>query len=157
VELTMPLEVGALAPEFTLVSQKRETISLEDLKGKKSMIVFMPYPHTRTCEAEAREIRDNWASFEGLDANVVMITTHAGPTNRDWAEDNDFRFPILSDYWPHGEVSRAYDTFDETFGYAKRTTYILDSESVIRDVIASDVLGEARPFATYLPALESIS
>ena len=78
-------------------------------------------------------------------------------TNRDWAEDNDFRFPILSDYWPHGEVSRAYDTFDETFGYAKRTTYILDSDGVIRDVIASDVLGEARPFATYLPALESVT
>ena len=110
------------------------------------MIVFMPYPHTRTCESEACEIRDNWAAFEGIDANVVMITTHAVATNRDWGEDNDYPFPILSDYWPHGEVSRAYDTFDETFGYAKRTTYILDSEGVIKDVIASDVLGEARPF-----------
>ena len=152
----MPLEVGAKAPDFTLVSQNRDKISLDDLKGRKSMIVFMPYPHTRTCEAEASEIRDNWASFEGVDANVVMITTHAVSTNRDWAEDNDFPFPILSDYWPHGEVSRAYDTFDETFGYAKRTTYFLDPDGVIREVIASDVLKEARPFATYLPALESI-
>ncbi|HJQ90998.1 MAG TPA: redoxin domain-containing protein [Acidimicrobiia bacterium] len=153
----MPLAVGAKAPEFSLVSQNRDRISLDDLKGKKSMIVFMPYPHTRTCESEACEIRNNWAAFQGIDANVVMITTHAGATNRDWAEDNDYPFPILSDYWPHGDVSRAYDTFDETFGYAKRTTYILDSDGVIRDVIASDVLGEARPFASYLPALESIT
>jgi mycoredoxin-dependent peroxiredoxin len=156
VDLSVPLTVGTPAPYFTLVSQNRETISLDDLKGKKSMIVFMPYPHTRVCGGEACEIRDNWAAFERINANVIMITTHAGATNRDWAEENGYGFPILSDYWPHGEVSRAYDTFDETFGYAKRTTYILDGEGVIRDVISSDVLGEARPFASYLPALESI-
>jgi alkyl hydroperoxide reductase subunit AhpC len=52
-------------------------------------------------------------------------------------------------------VSRAYDTFDETFGYAKRTTYVLNADGVIRDVIATDQLREARPFAAYLPALES--
>jgi peroxiredoxin len=156
VDLSVPLAVGTNAPAFTLVSQDREKVSLEDLKGRRSMIVFMPYPHTRVCEGEACEIRDNWAAFEGVDATVVMITTHAGATNRDWAKDNGFRFPILSDYWPHGEVSRAYDTFDETYGYAKRTTYILDAEGVIRDVIATDVLGEARPFTSYIPALEAI-
>jgi peroxiredoxin (alkyl hydroperoxide reductase subunit C) len=155
VELTMPLAVGALAPPFTLHSQNREEISLDGLKGKPSMMVFMPYPHTPTCESEACEIRDNWASFETLGAKVVMITTHAIPTNRSWAEAQGFQFPILSDYWPHGEVSRAYETFDETFGYAKRTTYVLDAEGVIREVIASDQLREARPFADYLPALES--
>jgi peroxiredoxin (alkyl hydroperoxide reductase subunit C) len=152
----MPLTVGTSAPNFTLVSQNREKITLEDLKGKKSMIVFMPYPHTRTCDAETCEIRDNWALFEGLDANVVLITTHALPTNKVWAEENGFGFPILADYWPHGEVARAYDTFDETFGYAKRTTYILDADGVIRDVIATDVLGEARPFSSYPDALASI-
>ena len=61
----MPLTAGTPAPDFTLVSQDREKITLEDLKGKKSMIVFMPYPHTRTCDAETCEIRDNWALFRG--------------------------------------------------------------------------------------------
>jgi peroxiredoxin (alkyl hydroperoxide reductase subunit C) len=87
---------------------------------------------------------------------VVLITTHVVPTNKVWAEENGFGFPILADYWPHGEVARAYDTFDETFGYAKRTTYILDADGVIRDVIATDVLGEARPFSSYPDALASI-
>lgn len=53
-------------------------------------------------------------------------------------------------------MARAYDTFEETFGYAKRTTYILDADGVIRDVIASDVLGEARPFSAYPEALAAI-
>lgn len=119
------------------------------------MIVFMPYPHTRTCERETCEIRDNWAILEGLDGNVVMITAHAVPTNEEWAEQNGFTFPILADYWPHGEVARAYDSFEETYGYAKRSTYILDSEGVIRDVIATDTRGE-RPFASYPEALARI-
>jgi peroxiredoxin len=151
----MTLAVGTPAPGFRLMSQDRVEMSLDDLKGNPSMIVFMPYPHTRTCESEACEIRDHEESFETLGAKVVMITTHAIPTNRSWAEAMGYHFPILADYWPHGEVSRAYDTFDETFGYAKRTTYVLNADGVIRDVIATDQLREARPFAAYLPALES--
>jgi peroxiredoxin (alkyl hydroperoxide reductase subunit C) len=151
----MPLDIGTPAPGFRLMSQAREEMGLEDLKGKPSMLVFMPYPHTPTCESEACEIRDSWADFQRLGADVVMITTHAIPTNRSWAEANGFQFPILSDYWPHGEVARAYDTFDETYGYARRTTYVLDADGVIRDVIATEALREARPFSAYLPALES--
>ena len=52
-------------------------------------------------------------------------------------------------------MARAYDTFDETYGYARRTTYVLDADGVIRDVIATEALREARPFSAYLPALES--
>jgi peroxiredoxin len=154
-ELSVPLAVGDPAPCFSLMSQKKEELSLDDLKGSPSMIVFMPYPHTPTCESEACAIRDNWASFEAMGANVVMITTHAIPTNRSWAEEQGYQFPILSDYWPHGEVARAYDTFDETFGYARRTTYVLDAAGMIREVVASDALREARPFSAYLPALKS--
>jgi mycoredoxin-dependent peroxiredoxin len=151
----MPLAVGNAAPTFSLMSQNREEHSLDDLKGNPSMIVFMPYPHTPTCESEACAIRDNWAAFETLGAKVVMITTHAIPTNRSWAAEQGYEFPILSDYWPHGEVARAYDTFDETFGYARRTTYVLDADGIIREVIASDALREARPFSAYLPALKT--
>jgi peroxiredoxin (alkyl hydroperoxide reductase subunit C) len=154
-ELRVPLAVGNPAPGFSLMSQNREELSLDDLKGSPTMIVFMPYPHTPTCESEACAIRDNWASFEALGAKVVMITTHAVPTNRSWAEEQDYPFPILSDYWPHGEVARAYESFDETFGYARRTTYVLDREGIIREVVASDALREARPFSAYLPALKS--
>jgi peroxiredoxin len=152
----MPLAVGTAAPDFDLVSQDRERVGLEQLRGKRTMIVFMPYPHTRTCDAESCAIRDNWAVLEDLDINLVMVTTHAVPTNREWAATNGFDFPVLSDYWPHGAVARAYDAFDEEYGYAKRTTYILDSDAVIRDVIASDVLGEARPFSAYPEALAAV-
>ena len=152
----MPLAVGTPAPDFTLVSQDREKVSPETLRGKRTMIVFMPYPFTSTCDGEMCDIRDNWSNYQGLDTNVVVITCHPGSTNRVWANQNGYQFPILADYWPHGEVSRAYDSFDEQYGYSKRTTYILDAEGIIRDVIASDVLGEARDYASYPDALTAV-
>ena len=152
----MSLDVGTRAPEFSLVSQDRHRISLSDLSGKRSMIVFVPYPFTSVCDAEMCNIRDTWDVYEKSDTHVVVITCHAVSTNTAWAKANDYRFPILADYWPHGAVARAYDAFDERWGYSKRATYVLDGEGVIQEVIVSEILDEARPFDQYPKAVGAV-
>ncbi|MCI0424655.1 MAG: redoxin domain-containing protein [Actinobacteria bacterium] len=145
----MSLEVGTSAPDFTLRNQRREKISLEDLKGERSVIVFIPYAFTSTCQGELCEIRDNLHRFNDAGVRVVAITCNTLHSNGVWAEQQGYTFDILSDFWPHGAVARAFDSFDETFGYAKRTTYFLDDQAVITDVVKSDELGVARPFGEY--------
>ena len=63
---------------------------------------------------------------------------------------------MLSDFWPHGAVTRAYDTFNEQLGVAHRTTYVVDADGIIRDVVASDSLGTAREYDAYVAALSAI-
>lgn len=145
----MTLSTGTPAPDFTLRRQTGEKIARDDLLGSKSMILFVPYPFTRTCNAELCQLRDSLTMFNTSSVRVIVITTHATSTNAEWARQEGFEFDILADYWPHGEVSRAYDAFEETFGYSKRVTYFLDKEGVIRDVVYSDVLGEARDHSSY--------
>lgn len=147
------LEVGTEAPAFELRNQRRETVTLDDLKGEKVALVFIPFAFTRVCEGELCEIRDNLEVFERAGTKVVAITCDTAPTNARWAEENGFPFDILSDFWPHGEVARRYDTFNEMFGYAERTTYLLDEAGVITDVVRSDELKVARPFEEYEAAL----
>ena len=149
----MPLSVGITGPDFTLRNQRREKVSLDDLKGSRSMIVFIPFAFTATCQGELCEIRDNIAMFQAADAKVVAITCNTIHSNGVWAEQQGFNFDLLSDFWPHGGVARAYDVFSDDFGYAKRTTYLLDENAVITDVITSDELGVARRFAEYTTAL----
>ena len=151
----MALDVGTPAPPFTLMDQDREMVSLEDLKGKKSLVVFIPFPFTGICDGEACAIRDGLGGLESLDANVVVITAHAVPVTIKWADENGFTFRVLSDYWPHGEVTKAYDTFNEERGAAWRTTYVLDADGTITDVIATDSLGTPREFELYQAALSS--
>jgi peroxiredoxin len=147
------LKVRDKAPDFELRNQHRETVSLEDLEGGKTALIFIPFAFTRVCEGELCQIRDELDLFAEAETRVVAITCDTGPTNRAWAEQNGFHFDILSDFWPHGAVSRAYDTFNETFGYAERTTYFLDENGVITDVIRSNELGEARSFEDYVTTL----
>lgn len=153
----MSLAIGTPAPDFELLNQSREPVSLNDLKGSLSVIVFIPFAFTRTCEGELCEIRDEYSLFNEVEARVVAITCNTLHANREWSEQQGFQFDILSDWWPHGEVSRRYDTFNETFGYAERTTYFLDGEAVITGVSRSDELREARDFSDYRTALSDAS
>ena len=149
----MSLENGDPAPDFTLRNQKGEKVSLGDLRGSRAMLVFIPFAFTNVCQGELCEIRDNVALFAEAETRVVAITCNTLHANRVWSEQQGFEFDILSDFWPHGEVARSYHAFNEAYGYATRTTYLLDEKGIIREVIASDELGVARPFQEYEAAL----
>lgn len=153
----MPLAIGTPAPEFTLLNQNREPVSLEDLRGSKSVVVFIPFAFTRTCEGELCQIRDEYTIFNDAKARVIAITCNTFHANRVWSEQQGFQFDILSDWWPHGATARKYDTFNEGFGYAERTTYFLDESGIISDVTRSENLGEARDFDHYRSALTNFS
>jgi peroxiredoxin len=153
----MTLAIGSKAPDFALLNQNRESVSLGDLAGSTAVLVFIPFAFTRTCEGELCQIRDEYALFNEAEARVVAITCNTRHANKAWAEQQGFEFDILSDFWPHGEVSRSYDTFNEEYGYAERTTYFLDADGVITEVTRSDQLGEARDFDDYRKALGAVS
>jgi peroxiredoxin len=145
----LTLAIETTAPEFTLLNQEREPVSLDDLKGSRSVIVFIPFAFTRTCESELCQIRDEFSIFDEADARVVAITCNTLHANKVWSDQQGFQFDILTDWWPHGAVSRMYETFNEGYGYPERTTYFLDDDAVITQVTRSDRLGEARDFEIY--------
>lgn len=152
----MPLEPGTAAPDFTLPSDTRAPVSLSDTAGAIRVLVFMPFPFTTTCEGEACTIRDRWAALDALDAEVLMITCDTAASNRAWSEANSLPFPILSDFWPHGEITRRYECFDERIGVPSRVTYVIDGSGVVTHVFTSASLGAAREFDAYLDAVESL-
>jgi peroxiredoxin len=152
----MPLAIGTKAPDFTLYDQNKEQVSLSDLVGHNSLIVFIPFPFTGHCDNEGCAIRDGLGGLESIDAKVVVITDHAVPVNAKWAADNGFDFPVLSDFWPHGEATRAYGAFNDILGAANRVTYVLDADGVIRNVIATESLGIPREYELYGQALAAL-
>lgn len=152
----MPAEIGQPAPAFELIDQTRSLVSLESLLGKKSLIKFIPFPFTRVCEGEVCEVRDNLASLTTLDTNIVVITCDTVPSNTRWATELGVSFPILSDFWPHGAVAQAYGCFNEAIGVAMRSTYVLDEDGIVRDIVATPVLREARSMASYHESLAAI-
>ncbi len=152
----MPLAIGTAAPDFSLLDQNRNEVSLDDIKGHNALIVFIPFPFTGHCDNEGCQLRDGLSELGDLEARVIVITSHAVPTNAKWASENGFEFPVLADYWPHGDVVKSYGAFNDVTGTANRVTYVLDTSGIIRDVIATDSLGTPREYELYGQALTAI-
>ncbi|AMY18510.1 peroxiredoxin [Rhodococcus kroppenstedtii] len=129
----MPLEVGAQAPEFTLKDQNNQPVSLSDYRGRKNvLLIFFPLAFTGTCQGELCRVRDELPKFENDETAVVAISVGPPPTHKIWAAEQGYLFPLLSDFWPHGEVAQQYGVFNEKLGFANRGTFLVDTEGVIR-------------------------
>lgn len=153
----MPLQPGAAAPDFTLPDQDRNPVSLAKSTGTRRLLVFMPFPFTRVCEGELCTIRDNLHALSSRDVEVLVVTCGMTSTNKRWASEQGFTFPILSDFWPHGEVTRAYDCFNEAIGVPERATFTIDESGIVRAVVVSESLGTERDFAEYTNSLDRMS
>ena len=149
------VQVGEAAPDFVLRDQMRSKRGLSDLARSKAMVVFMPFAFTNTCLGEMCTLRDNLQQLSARGIRFFVITCDTIHSNRRWAEDQGFEFPILSDFWPHGEVSQAYGCFNPAIGVPMRSTYILDKTGVVTEIVATERLDVPREFADYEQALGS--
>lgn len=152
----MDITPGTPLPDFALPDQDKNIVASESLAGGKALVVFIPFPFTGICESELCTIRDQRAELSGLDATVIAITCDTVPSNKKWSDMNDFGFPVLSDYWPHGEVAKRFGVFNDALGVANRHTFVVDEAGIIRQVIFTDSLGTAREFDAYRDALAAL-
>jgi peroxiredoxin len=153
----MTLEIGAPAPELALRDQHGQVVRLSDLAGERNLaLVFYPFAFSGICTGELCELRDNIALFE--DANVQLVGVSCDPMHaqRAWAEAERYEFPLLSDFWPHGEVARAYGVFDERIGFAIRGTFLVDTAGVLRWSMVNGP-GQARPLSAYREAVAGLA
>jgi mycoredoxin-dependent peroxiredoxin len=149
--------VGDEAPDFTLKDQDGNDVTLSTLRGKPVVIVFYPFTFTGVCQGELCEIRDDPAAFERAGAQVLAISCDTRHAQRMWAEQQGYTFPVLSDFWPHGAVAKAYGVFNDALGCANRATFVIDSEGKISSTFSSPDLGTPRAKAEYDEALAKVS
>lgn len=152
----MALEVGTAAPDFELKDQSGNSVALSSFKGAKNVVLmFYPFSFTGTCTGELCEIRDNLDAFQGDDVQVLAVSCDSPFTQKVFAERENYTFPVLSDFWPHGSVARSYDVFVEERGCALRGTFIIDKTGTIRWSVVHG-LGEARDSVEYRKALADL-
>ena len=152
----MSVEVGTPAPDVALKDQHGQTVRLSDFRGDTNVaLVFYPFAFSGTCTGELCELRDNLDLFEDASVQLVGVSCDPVHAQRAWAEAEKYDFPLLSDFWPHGEVARAYGVFSETMGAAIRGTFLVDRAGVLRWSVVNGP-GEARPLSAYREAVASL-
>ena len=152
----MSVEVGQAAPEFTLSNQFGEKVSLSDFRGAKNVVLmFNPFAFTGVCTGELCTIRDQYTDFVNDETVVLSVSCDSTPTLKEFGEKEGLTHSLLSDFWPHGDVAKAYGVFLEEKGFATRGTFIIDKEGVVRWSVINGP-GEARNADDYKAALAAL-
>ena len=150
------ISVGDEAPDFELRDQNAQTHQLSSYRGSKNVVlVFYPFAFTGVCTGEMCSIRDDIGSLQNDDTQVLAISCDTVASLRVFAEREAFDFPLLSDYWPHGEVAKAYGVFNEALGAADRGTFVIDKQGVVRWTVRN-ALRDARSLEAYQKALADL-
>lgn len=150
----MAIDVGQPAPGFTLQDQNGADVSLSDFAGEKAVaLVFYPFTFTGICEGELCALRDDLGRYEAAGVQVLAVSCDSKNSQKVWAEQEGYTFPLLSDFWPHGATAQAYGVFNEAVGCANRATFLIGRDGVVVDAFATDSLGTAREQARYEEAL----
>jgi mycoredoxin-dependent peroxiredoxin len=126
-----PLQVGSSAPEFALPSAAGPLVTLSGLLASgAALVVFFPFAFSETCTVELDDIRDGLASFGGV--SLVAVSCDPKFSLRMFAKWRGYRFPLLSDFWPHGAAASSYGVFDAVRGMSVRGTFLISTDGVIR-------------------------
>ena len=155
-ELTT-VRVGDEAPDFSLRDQNNEEFVLSEQRGVKAvLIVFYPLAFTGICTGELCAVRDDISAFQNDEVQVVSISVDSVYAHKIFSEREDYRFPLLSDFWPHGAVARRYGVFNERTGFANRGTFLVDKSGTVR-FAELNAPGEGRDADAWLTAIKALA
>ncbi len=126
----MALSVGSTAPEFTTVDDEGNSVSLSDFRGKTVVLYFYPKDDTPGCTKQAQSFRDNFAEYQEQEMVVLGVSQDDQASHQKFKEKYGLPFQLLVD--SDGAITQAYDV--DGGGYAKRVTYIIDSNGTIAQV-----------------------
>ena len=131
-EKNQSIKVHEAAPDFTLEDQNGRRFKLSDFKGKKVLLSFHPLAWTPVCSKQMKSLEDNKECFDDAQTVAVGISVDSVPSKNAWAKDLGIQHTqLLSDFWPHGDVSQAYGLFYDIDGFSMRANVIVDENQQV--------------------------
>jgi peroxiredoxin (alkyl hydroperoxide reductase subunit C) len=155
------LKAGDEAPDFTLTSVSGNPISLHQFRDKKNVVLsFVPAAWTPVCTYQWPVYNITRDIFENNDAVLLGITVDNIPTLYAWTrnmagEGPEFWFPVLSDFFPHGEVAKRYGIL-RSDGMSERAIFVIDKKGVIRYMDIHNI-NERPPLMELAKALQELN
>lgn len=130
---TDDLKVNDPAKIFKLQTQDGREFDLASRKGSWSVLYFFPKAETPGCTKQACAFRDNLKKIRAQNAEVFGISINTVKDQFDFARNHNLNFTLLAD--EKGEVAQLYGPKIPVLNYAKRWTYIIDKDLIIRDIL----------------------
>jgi peroxiredoxin len=136
------IEPGAEAPDFALPDQDGEEVKLSDFAGRKLVLAFYPLDFSPVCTDQLSLYQEVLGEIEAQGAALVGISVDSKYSHRAFREQLGLTMPLLADFNPKGEVSRAYGAWIEKVDHGNRSLVLIDEDGVVRWSYAAPNPGE---------------
>lgn len=125
------IEAGQPAPDFTLPDQNGNDVSLSDFAGSKLMLVFYPLDFSPTCTDQLSIYQEVLGQIEELGASVVGVSVDSTFCHRAFSDQLGLSMPLLADFHPKGQMSRAYGVYREDLGSDRRALILIGEDGAV--------------------------
>ncbi len=155
----MAIKVGDIAPNFTLTNDETKAVSLADYKGKNVVVLFFPLAFTGVCTTELCTMRDDIATYQNLDAEILAISVDSPFTLAQFKAQQNLNFPLLSDF--NATVSASYGAKYDEFvlgmkNVSKRSAFVVDKAGAVKYAEVLESAGDLPNFGAIKATLESL-
>ena len=121
------IKKGDRAKEFTLKDQNDKDVQMSDFQEKKVLLSFHPLAWTSVCAEQMKALEAHKKEFDALNTVALGLSIDTVPSKNAWAKELGIKnTTLLSDFWPHGKIAKAYGIFRETNGFSERANIVLD-------------------------------
>jgi len=125
------IEAGAVAPEFTLPDQDGAEVSLQDLAGQVSVLVFYPLDFSPVCTDQLNVYQEVLPELEAKGAKLYGVSVDSAFSHKAFQRQLGISIPLLADFHPKGEVSKAYGVYIEERGHDQRALVMIGPELTV--------------------------
>jgi peroxiredoxin len=125
------LAPGSTAPAFTLPATPDQSVSLSEFRGRPVILAFYPEDWSPVCSDQLALYQELLPEFGRFDAELLGISVDGIWSHLAFAKDRNLHFPLLSDFEPKGEVSRAYEAYRSSDGTSERALFVIDSDGIV--------------------------
>ena len=134
------IDVGDMAPEFTLKDNRVQDVSLSEYRGKKVLLSWHPLAWTAVCAQQMKSLEDNLAEFEKYNTVPLGMSIDSYPSKNAWAKELGIaNVKLLADFWPHGKVAQDYGLVLDDKGFSARANLLIDEAGKVVWVKVYDI------------------
>ena len=125
------IEPGSPAPDFTLRDQDGNEVSLEDLRGQRTVLVFYPADFSPVCTDQLSVYQEVLPEFEQRGLKIYGVSVDNAYCHNAFQKSLGISIPLLADFHPKGEVARRFGVYSETYGQAKRSLVMIGPDLTV--------------------------
>ena len=126
------IEPGTPAPDFRLRDQDGNEVTLDSLRGETTVLVFYPNDFSPVCTDQLNVYQEVLGELEAAGARLYGVSVDSAWTHKAFQDHLGVTIPLLADFHPKGEVSRAFGVYNEKYGVSSRALVMIGPDLEVK-------------------------